>query len=111
MKKRIWLFGLLGVVILAAGCATSFQGVCRHESLYAAAVVGESYLVRIAVGKSDMGTHAQAQAKINGQWEWLKVSWPNVAISTQDKFSPNEYIYGENIAAALFIIIRKGAGK
>ncbi|KKS26148.1 MAG: hypothetical protein UU87_C0003G0068 [Parcubacteria group bacterium GW2011_GWA2_42_11] len=107
-----WIWILLFIVILSTGCATSFQGVCRHEAIYAVSVVGERYPVRIAVGKSAVPEgHSQAQAFINGRWEWLKVRWPNVVISIQDSFSPEGYVNGEVTPFLLDTLLKKGRKK
>ncbi len=87
--KKVPLFAALCLFcFIGGGCATtSWKGVCRHEAIYAARVVGEIYKVRIAVGPSGPNTtHAQAQAFIDGKWEWLHAQGDSVYLSTQDAF-------------------------
>lgn len=96
MKKIVFLPSIMLLLVLG-GCATiSWQGVCRHEAIYAAIVVrddvGEKN-VRIAEGPSGpTTTHAQAQVFINGEWQWLHAQVDQVYLSTQDRFTPVRYL-------------------
>ena len=92
-------------VILATGCAyrslyeAKIKGVCRHEAVYAAVVMGEKYPVRIAGGLWSLPgraavLHSVAQAKIGDTWEWLCIDFPSVAVCKGDpNFQPKHY-YG-----------------
>lgn len=88
--RRYLLVALL--VFALAACAPSQVGVCRHRAVYSAIVMSESYPVRIAVGDAGTGRHAQAQARINGNWQWLKMGpdyW--VTVGDQESFTPDQY--------------------
>ena len=67
-------------------------GVCRHEALIASVIYEESgYETRIMYGKMPDGEyHVQAQAKINGQWEWLSTRTIVVYVDDQDDFEPKK---------------------
>ena len=61
------------------GCQSyTVTGVCRHEATYAISVMGEHHPVRVAAGPSSIGTHARAQAYLDGNWWWLCVDYPDV---------------------------------
>ncbi|HOG18616.1 MAG: hypothetical protein A4E73_01643 [Syntrophaceae bacterium PtaU1.Bin231] len=71
---------LLGIFLLAGGCSTGLQPVCRHTSLMCALVMQERYRdVRIsfgpamnANGESDpLVSHAQAKVLVDGKWTWV----------------------------------------
>jgi hypothetical protein len=50
--------------------------------------------VRIAIGPSDTGLHAQAQAKVDNKWEWLEQGGFGVGTGHKDMvpgFEPNRY--------------------
>lgn len=65
-------------------------GACRHEALIAAVIYEEAgYETRIPYGPMDIDHdiyHVQAQAKINGQWEWLSTRTIVVYVDDQDDF-------------------------
>lgn len=68
----------------------SIKGICRHSATYAAVVYGERYPVRICGGTRYGYAHSQAQAEIDGEWEWLQVSFPTVYVGSKDRwFEPN----------------------
>ena len=83
---------ILIIILLLFGCSIN-QPVCRHYALYNASVVGEKYPVRIAMGWKNGNYHAQAQALINGEWEFIKDMVFGIAISTADPdFMVTEYL-------------------
>ena len=52
---------LIAVTVLMMGCTHSWQGVCRHNSLFANSVVGEHYPVYTLIGETEDGRpHAQS---------------------------------------------------
>ena len=66
-------------------------GVCRHESTYAMAVMGEKHPVRVQVGDWQGCYHCRAQAFIDGEWQWLCVDYPEVhACKGDEGFRPNQ---------------------
>ncbi|MFA5379683.1 MAG: hypothetical protein WC455_28250 [Dehalococcoidia bacterium] len=78
-------------VLLLAGCASPQpypakvgKAWCRHTALMAAAICGEFYPVRIVVGKTPGGGHAQAMCKIEGTWEWLQVRQGEVFVGVEE---------------------------
>jgi hypothetical protein len=73
-------------------------GLCRHNALYAATVYGEGHRVKIAFGpaKNSSMWHAQAKAKIDDKWEWLKTGGGKVWVGDQENFDPlNECTVGQ----------------
>ena len=62
---------LLCLYLLLSGCTAKYVAtpVCRHQAVYAAVTFGDIKQVptRIAVGP----THAQAQAYVDNEWQWL----------------------------------------
>ena len=71
-------------------CGHSIKGICRHSATYAAIVYGERHPVRICGGQIGDYAHTQAQALIDGGWEWLQVSFPTVYVGGKDSgFEPN----------------------
>ena len=103
-KTRFSLSVAALLVVLCGGCVTTgWQGVCRHEAIYAGTVLEEIYgpdKVRIAMGPSSPTTiHAQAQVFIEGKWTWVHATIAQgesvyngqVYISAQDNFVPNQY--------------------
>lgn len=62
----------------------STKGVCRHRAVYCGLVMGEQYQTRIITGPTTLGRHAQAQACINGNWEWLEMDGYVVKIGNQE---------------------------
>ena len=66
----------------------SIEGVCKHQTTYAAYAFAEKYPVRIAIGIRAIygkpGLHVQAQAQIDGKWEWLNIRYPFVQVGVQD---------------------------
>ena len=86
---------ILSTVWLQA-CATAVEPVCRHKAVYQAISFHDltGHPVRIAVGPSDIGTHAQAQAQVDGKWEWLEQGEFGVGTGYKDTvpgFEPNRY--------------------
>ncbi len=72
--------GLLGFIILTAGCSTGLQPVCRHTALMCALVMQEKYdAVEVAFGPvinanreaDPLITHAQTRVMVDGKWMWV----------------------------------------
>ena len=72
MPKSVGIF--LIVILLLGGCALAFYARCLDTAIYQAQTFEDKgYEVRIAYGRVPNGKpHVQAQAKINGEWEWLQ---------------------------------------
>ncbi|MDQ5985909.1 MAG: hypothetical protein CSYNP_01626 [Syntrophus sp. SKADARSKE-3] len=87
------------LIFLLCSCATVHSGVCRHNALYAAVVMGERYDVRIDFGPSSLNPniwHAQAKAMIGGEWQWLQVRGNHVWVGRKDEFDPmNSFSVGD----------------
>ena len=79
------------LILFLSGCGN--RAVCRHEALTAAIVEAENgYQVRIVSGTTNFGRHAQAQAFIDGEWQWLGIGpFGNVKVCDQDNFDPHDY--------------------
>lgn len=97
MRKCFYLsiVAILLAVWLQA-CATAVDPSCRHMALYQAITFHDltGAPVRIAIGPSDEGLHAQAQAKVNSKWEWLEQGRFGVSTGHKDMvpgFEPNRY--------------------
>jgi len=98
MKKSRYLgAALILLCVWLQACATTVEPVCRHKAVYQAISLHDltGNPVRIAVGPSDIGTHAQAQAKVDGKWVWLEQG-DEFGVSTGYKdtvpgFEPNQY--------------------
>jgi len=97
MRKFHYLATVLILLsVWLQACATAVEPVCRHKALYQAISFHEltGAPVRIAVGTSDEGTHAQAQARVNGKWEWLEQGPFGVSTGYMDMlpgFTPKRY--------------------
>jgi hypothetical protein len=97
MKKSRYLgVTLILLCVWLQACATTVEPVCRHKAVYQAIsfhdITGDP--VRIAVGPSDIGAHAQAQALVDGKWEWLEQGEFGVGPGYKDTvpgFEPNRY--------------------
>lgn len=82
--------GIAAALVLFMGCAVKYvEPVCRHKAVFCALTWSDlEYVpVRIAVGPStvrDGRSHAQAQARVNGKWQWLVVSGDVIAVGEQD---------------------------
>ena len=71
--------------------------ICGHWAIFCAKTYADKgYDVRIAVGPGCKLPHAQACAKINGEWEWLRYSWGKVRTTHKDNFTPKTYEYLDN---------------
>ena len=81
-------FAIAIIAALHIGCATEMQGVCRHDALYNASVYIEKYPVRVALGPPG---HGQAQAFIDGEWQWLRRDGNTAYTSHMDDFHPENY--------------------
>jgi hypothetical protein len=91
-------FSILLILILM-GCVSS-RPVCRHTAVMCGLVFAEQYKeVKIAVGKvptlaPDAAIpykyHAQAKAKVNGEWKWVSYDQGNCYISFRDNFVPED---------------------
>jgi hypothetical protein len=98
MKKLNYLGAalvLLGVWLQA--CATTVEPVCSHKAIYQAISFQDltGAPVRIAVGPSNKGDHAQAQAKVDGKWEWLEGNDFSVSTGYMDRvrgWKPERYV-------------------
>ena len=67
-------------------------GVCRHETVYAMAVMGEKYPVRATSGLWGTREHSRAQVFKDGEWRWLHVDFPAVYIGVGDAgYTPREF--------------------
>ncbi len=76
---------LVALLLLAACASTEGQPVmCRHRALMESAVMAEKYPVRIVVGMTQMGEHAQAQALIDHKWRWLRTDGNRVFVGGQE---------------------------
>ena len=88
MKKLLVILVLLSL----CSCAT-WQPVCRHDAVYAAIVVGEEYPVRFVYGTYRTQKHIRAQAKINGQWQYIEPFGNVIRIGKSDPFFFEEEIF------------------
>ena len=98
--------GAFIAMMIVSACAHSqnIEPVCRHHALYAAVAWGDMTEddVKIALGKTgvirdkktgDVWWHAQAMAKVDGRWVWLKVDNYNIVyIGEQERFEPDRYM-------------------
>jgi hypothetical protein len=97
MRKSYCLAGALILLsVCLQACATAVETTCRHRALCQAISFHDlkGVPVRIAIGPSDEGLHAQAQAKVNGKWEWLEQGEFGVSTGYKDVvpgFEPNRY--------------------
>lgn len=64
----------LSLLTLTACAGNMEKAMCRHKAMLTAITYGEKYPVRIVAGKikGQINYHAQAQAKIKGEWRWLE---------------------------------------
>jgi hypothetical protein len=98
--KKIHYLAIIAILIAASlqACATAVQPKCRHRALYQAISYKDlvGWPVRIAIGPSDVGMHAQAQAqRPDGTWEWLEQGEFGVGTGYKDMvpgFEPNQYV-------------------
>jgi hypothetical protein len=98
MRKFVCLaiVAVLLPVWLQACATATVEPSCRHLALYQAITFRDltGAPVRIAIGPSDEGLHAQAQAKVEGEWEWLEQGRFGVGTGHKDMvpgFEPNRY--------------------
>ncbi len=102
INKRNICFAFLLCLFIFASCAPvktvkSIQvPACRHNAVYQAVTFGDQsgYPVRIAVGRSTVEKyirHAQAQAYVNGRWEYLKMYDSSIGVGSKDPFKPVSY--------------------
>lgn len=93
---------IAGIVVSMNACAYGefAKPVCRHNALFAAATWGDikGDNVKVVLGPTDrinkttgkVYWHAQAQAFVNGQWEWLQVCADNtICIGDREAFYPD----------------------
>ena len=78
-------------------CGKTYVPVCRHDAVYHAITFSDigGHDVRIAIGPSrEYGVnHAQAQALIDGKWEYLEYGFDGrIQTGRQDSFYPEKYI-------------------
>ena len=69
--KRSVLVSLVFLVLFLIGCVHQWYPACRHTALFTASVVGEDYPVRFVIGTYKGEKHVEAQAKIDGEWQWI----------------------------------------
>ena len=71
---------------------------CGHEALYCARIARyNGFDQHIWTGKRNGAEHAQAQAEIDGLWEWLVMDGEEVIIGERDKdFMPDKKHRTEN---------------
>ncbi|MCP4348796.1 MAG: hypothetical protein GY795_25235 [Desulfobacterales bacterium] len=102
VNKRSICFVFLLSVFIFASCAPvktvkSIQvPACRHNAVYQAVTFGDQSgsPVRIAVGRSTVDKyirHAQAQAYVNGRWEYLKMYDSSIGVGSKEPFKPVSY--------------------
>ncbi len=108
MKKRCCLVAVLIVFFVSLqACATAVQPLCTHRALYQALSFNQltGQPVRIAIGPSDVGMHAQAQTeRVDGKWEWLEQGDFGVSTGYKDTvpgFEPNRYVSVEQLLQRL----------
>ena len=91
MRFNIFIVPLL----LLSGCATllnrpEFTPLCRHNSIFHAVTVRETYPVRIVSGSTPSGVrHAQAQYHDGLKWQWLDSTPVKIRASEQHPFTPD----------------------
>ena len=94
---------LIFFLLSLQACATTVQPKCTHRALYQAVSFNKltGRPVRIAIGPSDLGRHAQAQTqRSDGEWEWLEQGQFGVGTGYMDRvpgFEPNQYISVEHL--------------
>lgn len=109
-KKMNWLtsslicFAIALIAALFISCAPTWQGVCRHDALYCASVVGEQHETRVVIGHTGKGYHAQAQVWIDDKWQWLSKKGSSVFISSQDYQMEDKLYYPLDLYARLMCI-------
>ena len=73
---------------------------CGHEAIYCARTArynGHEQRIWLGPVEGEEEEHTQAQAKINGAWEWLKMDGKNVIIGEVDRgFNPTREYSLEN---------------
>lgn len=94
-------FVLLVLILANLGCSSLKREIykmkndermlCRHDSAICILVYGEKYKVRAVIGHLRHGRHSQAQALINGRWEWLHAFDGVVGIVEKDYEFHQEY--------------------
>ena len=98
MKKSHYPAAALILLCLCLqACATTVEPACSHKAVYQAISFHDltGHPVRIAVGRSNKGDHAQAQARIDGTWEWLEGDDLSVSTGYKDKvwgWKPQRYV-------------------
>lgn len=110
MRKTRYLIASLLCFAFAGlmGCAF-FQAnpiqrpVCWQTAILAATAADPHYETRIALWETPSGEkHAQAQALIDGEWRWLRVSpWTVVEVGDQEHRVIGEITYTEWLAFAV----------
>lgn len=72
MTKKLLMI-ILFLMLFSSCSAGGVRIWCRHKAWMQAAAYGEYYPTRIVVGEMSGGAlHAQGQALIKGEWEWLQ---------------------------------------
>jgi len=94
MKKTMKLVATLTLMSLV-GCAKPVLfdplGNCRNRAIYCAMEARENYETKVASGPVPGYhgiNHAQAKAKINGEWQWLTMMGANCYAAQKDNFEP-----------------------
>ena len=88
--KYLWVLLVFSLILVSCLSGESREAVCRHKAVIAALIYGEHYPVRIVYGPTDnQEYHCQAQALIDGNWEFLDITPSQVFVSTgkQDNFT------------------------
>ena len=89
LKRAIFFFAIAIISFHFIGCAPHWITKCRHRAVVTALTAGETHEVRIMTGPARVGAHAQAQAKIDGEWQWLNINGNRVDICDQEPFTPD----------------------
>lgn len=82
------------IIFLLIGCAQPIfydpLGNCRNRAIYCAVEAGEKYETVLVSGptKQFRLNHAQAKAKINGEWKWLYMKGEYCYIGKKEAFEP-----------------------
>lgn len=91
MLKYLWLI----LTLITISCTPYVNGVCRHNAMYNALVLGDvaHKKVRIAWGPTSFKgiNHAQAQAFVDGEWRWLCFDGAEPDFCNQDNFEIIKY--------------------
>ncbi len=95
LSVKLFCLVLLSILMFVS-CSPTHAPLCKHDAVYQALTFGDQsgYPVRIAVGQSNLHKnkrHAQAQAYIDGKWEYLRIYDSSVGVGKKDRFNPMAY--------------------